>query len=103
MTNETERRWNSDGKVTNNTGFAVYENALRAVAKERNVPLLDVEAFPTDLFNIVGRQKMDTLSKTKADGSIDVIHVNATGGMFIGVFIADNAKRLVPELAPYIQ
>jgi len=103
MTCETFRRWDGPNRLRYVDAVGPYEKQTRAVAKEMNVQLLDVETITHDFFIAQGPEKMNQDSAIKKDGSIDEIHVNQKGGMEIGAAVAAMAKAQVPELAPYIQ
>lgn len=67
------RKFDANGKITND--LLPYADAMKAVAAEKNVPLVDLNAASVELCNQLGPE----VSKTLANDATDSTHFNAKG------------------------
>lgn len=107
VTSLTRRNFGKDGKIESNLG--PYVDAVKKLAAEKKVPLIDLYGKSVDLCNKLGLEKskeFDAVRKPKAGdppGARDATHLNAKGADVFGKIVADELKIVVPELAPYIR
>ena len=73
------------------------------MAAEKNVPLIDLHAKSIELLDRLGPSISSALGPLKPDGTLDKTHLNDAGSALFGALMADEVRRVVPELAPYIR
>jgi len=73
-----------------------YAETTRQVAKEKNVPLIDLHVKAQEFSDV-------SLGPLKTDGTIDKTHLNAEGSAIIGALMANEVRSAVPSLAAYIR
>ncbi len=106
VTPVSRRYWQDDGTIKDDLGGKVA--AMRRVAEEKKVPLMELHERAVDLYLKVGRKVSETWGLPKADPKdpkviiLDKTHFNAEGSAAMGRVVADELKRVVPELAPYL-
>jgi len=101
----TRRYFAVDGRIHSDLGD--YAEATRSVAAEKNVPLIDLQARSIELLDRLGPSISPSLGPLKPDGTLDVTldktHLNEAGSALFGALMAEEVRRVVPELAPYIR
>jgi lysophospholipase L1-like esterase len=106
VTPVSRRYWQDDGTIKDDLAGKVA--AMRRVAEEKKVPLMELHDRAVDLYLKVGRKVSETWGLPKADAKdpkvmiLDKTHFNAEGSAAMGKVAADELKRVVPELAHYI-
>jgi lysophospholipase L1-like esterase len=106
VTPVSRRYWQEDGTIKDDLAKKVA--AMRQVATDKKVPLMEVHERAVDLYLKVGRKVSETWGLPKPDPKdpkvtiLDKTHFNAEGSAAMGRVVADELKRVVPELAPYI-
>ncbi|HEX8411792.1 MAG TPA: pectinesterase family protein [Thermoanaerobaculia bacterium] len=78
-----------------------YAAATREVAKEKNVPLVDLYAKSVALMDDTAMNV--AVSPMKTDGTFDKTHLNGEGSAFYGALVADEVRTAVPQLAAHIR
>ena len=83
--------FDENGKVIDAHGH--YDDAIRELAKETNVPCIDVNQMTTDLYNKSGSEETRILhalfkSTEKGDNGFDYTHLNHFGGMTVAKMVA---------------
>jgi polygalacturonase len=105
VTSLTRRRFGKDDKV--NSDLFPYVDAVKRVAAEKRVPLIDLHALSIALVNQMGRAQSDELGKLKSDGKggqeMDYTHLGARGSEVVGKLVADELRKVAPELAAYVK
>lgn len=107
VTPVSRRYWKEDGTIQDDLAGKVA--AMRKVAAEKHVPLMELHERAVDLYLNVGREVSETWGLPKPDPKdpsvtiLDKTHFNAAGSAAMGKVAADELKRVVPELAPYIE
>jgi lysophospholipase L1-like esterase len=102
VTSLTRRRFGKDGRIESD--LVAYVDAVKRVAAERRVPLLDLHRLSVDLINSMGQRASDELGKMRADGQgMDYTHLGERGSAMIGKLVAEELKKIVPELAAYVR
>ena len=120
ITSLSRRQWGKDGKI--HSTLVPYVEVVKEIAKEKNVPLIDLHADSIQLYEKIGVQGCDALSPLKAPstapaaasttqpapegqagaGAYDGTHLNAAGSDVIGSIVADDLAKVVPELSAHI-
>ena len=75
--------------------------AVRDLARDKDVPLIDLHASSIELLNRLGPVESDTLGPT-VDGRPDRTHLSAKGQAVMAALVADLLREAVPELAPHL-
>ena len=94
------REWNDEGQLVNTHG--AYPAAVRAVAAEDHVPLLDLEALTRELVTKLGPEKSKSLYQVFApgehpllpEGKTDNTHFRAAGAREVAALAVSEIKRL---------
>ena len=98
VTSLVRRIYNTDGRIrTTQTPDA---EAVRALAKEKGVPLVDLHAISLADAENVGDDVWADLSPRDEKGEIDWTHLNVKGSEVVGRMVVDELRRVLPELAP---
>lgn len=104
VTSLTRRRFGKDDRV--NSDLFPYADALKRVAAEMRVPVIDLHRLSIDLVNSMGRKESDALGKMKDDGKggqeMDYTHLGEKGSEVIGKLVADELRKVEPALAAYV-
>lgn len=101
VTSLTRRRF-KDGKI--DSDLWPYANAVKKVAAEKKVPLIDLHQLSIALVDSMGQKESDALGKMKPDGSgMDYTHLGDKGSELIGKLVADELRKVEPELAAHIK
>lgn len=117
----SRRQWGADGKI--HSTLEPNAAVVREIAKEKNVPLIDLHAISIALYERIGKDACNAMSPlkaakvnngdttsgekaptTQAAGSMvyDGTHLNPKGSAIIGAIVAGELVKVVPDLAPYI-
>ena len=91
------RRTFVDGKVKSSLGG--YVNAVRELAKEKKVPLVELHQPSIELANAIGPEECLKMGPTLKDGKPDRTHLNAYGSRMIAKIVIAELVKAVPELA----
>lgn len=101
----TRRRWGKDGKI--HSDLTAYSNGMEEVAKELQVPLIDLQARSIAYLDEVGKEKGNELAITKKDNTgkvqLDGTHLNWAGSYVFGRIVAEDLGKAVPALAQYVK
>jgi polygalacturonase/lysophospholipase L1-like esterase len=105
VTSLTRRRFGKDGRI--DSDLTAYVDAVKKLAAEKRVPLIDLHALSIASINAMGREKSDELGKWKADGKggqvMDYTHLGERGSEVMGQLVADELRKIEPELAVYVK
>lgn len=91
------RRTYSAGQAV--SSLPPYADAMKAVAKEKSVPLVDLHAASLALFNRLG----DTASADLSASAPDRTHFSRAGALAVAALVADALPTTVPELRPFLR
>ncbi|MEY4488562.1 MAG: hypothetical protein RIQ79_1070, partial [Verrucomicrobiota bacterium] len=75
---------------------------VRAIAREKNVPLVELHDRSLALCEKLGKDGCLAFSPKKEGGTYDGTHLNVEGYVMFGALVADELRRAVPALAPVI-
>ena len=105
------RQWGPDERI--HSTLAPYAVAVRRIALEMKVPLVDLQQRSLEFYEKLGRKAMEELSPVRPgaptppifDGTagFDGTHLNPKGSVAIGGLVAAELRRAVPELAAVIR
>ncbi|MGC4073718.1 MAG: rhamnogalacturonan acetylesterase [Nibricoccus sp.] len=84
-----------DGKITNS--HKDYPDAVRQVAREENLPLIDLHAMSQVLYEALGAEKALLAFK-----SGDATHHNNYGAYELAKCVVEGVRQQVPELAKHV-
>ena len=101
VTSLVRRLYEEDGTIR--TTQTPYVETVRAIAKEKNAPLVDLHAISLDDAEQAGDDVWADLSPRDDKGQIDRTHLNAKGSEVVGRMVVDALRKAVPELASYIR
>jgi pectinesterase len=100
ITSLSRRQWGDDGKI--HSRLQPNVDVVKEIATEKRVPLIDLHARSIELYEKLGKDGCNALSPRKGEG-YDGTHLNAKGSDLIGPIVAEELKKAVPNLAPYIK
>jgi pectinesterase len=98
ITSLVRRLYNPDGTIR--TTQTPYVEAVRALAKEKHVPLVDLHAISLADAEQVGDDVWADLSPRDDQGQVDRTHLNAKGSEVVARMVVGELGRVVPELVP---
>ncbi len=99
VTSLTRRRWDKNGQIT--PTLSEYAAATIVVAKEKNVPLLDLHRLSIQQCNAIGPDDFQEF-EPKTDDGVDHTHLNAAGGQQVGKLVARELVKILPEFSRYV-
>jgi lysophospholipase L1-like esterase len=101
----TRRFFGDDGKV--HSDLTAHADLMKRVAKDMQVPLIDLHAQSIALLNQIGSAKGDQLAITKKDDAgktiFDKTHLDWAGSYVFGRIVAKGLGEEVPTLAQYVR
>ena len=100
VTSLVRRLYKEDGTIR--TTQTAYVEVVRALAKEKNVPLIDLHAISLADAESAGDDVWADLSPRDDKGQVDRTHLNAKGSDVVGKMVVDALRTIVPELAPLL-
>ena len=103
VTSLVRRAWDKSGNGKINSSLIPYVEAVKKIAVEKNVPLVDLHALSQALCEKLGQQECNKLSPILASNLIDNTHLNAKGSVVFAGLVVKGLVQAVPELAPYFQ
>ncbi len=92
-----ERREFSGNTVKDTHG--IYDDAIRELAAETGVPLIDLTAKTNRLYAAEGPQNTARFHAVSIDGSVDDTHLNAEGALAVSKLVADGIKEANLKIA----
>ncbi len=101
LTPLTRRYVDEAGCVRSDLGF--YADAVRAVAVERRVPLLDLHRLSVEAVDRMSPAEVVALGVPKEDGTLDRTHLSAQGSALFGGLVAEELGRVIPDLGVAFQ
>ena len=101
VTSLTRRNFDKDGKLVDL--LADYAAAVRIVAAEKKVPLVDLHARSIESVMKLGPTGSAPLGPLDKDGKRDNTHLSPEGATLTAKLVADELRKAVPELAAFIK
>ena len=101
VTSLVRRLYKDNGTI--GTTQTPYVDVVRAIAAEKQVPLIDLHAISLADAENAGDDVWADLSPRDDKGAVDRTHLNAKGSDVVGRMVVDALARVVPELAPRLR
>lgn len=100
VTSLVRRLFNADGKLPD-TNLTRYVRAVRKLAEEKKVPLIDLYALSVAYFEKVGPAAANLCGPTDPKtNKPDLTHLNDHGSKIISALVAQETLKVLPDLAP---
>jgi pectinesterase len=96
VTSLARRRFNDDGSPRSD--LLDYVLVVREIAQQLHVPLIELHDRSLEVYHSLGIEGVKLISPLNDDGSIDATHLNPAGSEYFGPLVADELRRVVPEL-----
>jgi lysophospholipase L1-like esterase len=80
-----------------------WVEALKRVAAEKRVPLIDLDASSRALCERLGPAETARFDVKKDDGTWDTTHLDAAGSLVFAKLVVADLRRVVPALAPLLR
>lgn len=100
VTSLTRRTFDAAGKLKPN--LMPYVEAMKKVAAQKNVPLIDLHASSVALCEKIGPEETAKFNPTGKDGKPDTTHLKGDARVVFAKLVVDEVRQKVPELAPYL-
>ena len=100
VTSLTRRRFDDGGHVLPN--LVPYVEAVKALAAEKGVPLIDLHASSIAAAERMGDAAWAMLSPRDEKGDVDRTHLNRDGSAIVGALVARELRTAVPSLAAHV-
>ena len=100
VTSLVRRAWDKSGNGKINSSLVPYVEAVKKIAAEKNVPLVDLHALSQALCEKLGQAECDKLSPVNASNRVDNTHLNAKGSVVFAGLVVKALTQAIPELAP---
>lgn len=100
VTSLVRRQWDKSGSGKINSSLTPYVEVVKKLAKEKNVPLVDLHARSKELCEQLGKEKCCEFSPIKDMNQFDDTHLNAKGSVLFAPLVVEELVRAVPELKP---
>jgi lysophospholipase L1-like esterase len=101
VTSLVRRLYKEDGTIR--TTQTPYVEAVRALAVEKKVPLVDLHAISLADAENAGDDVWADLSPRDEQGQVDRTHLNAKGSEVVGRMVVEALRASVRELAPRLR
>jgi pectinesterase len=101
ITSLVRRLYKEDGTIR--TTQTPYVEAVRALAKAKRVPLVDLHAISLADAEHAGDEVWADLSPRDGKGQVDRTHLNAKGSEVVGRMVVEALRQAVPALAPHFR
>ena len=101
VTSLVRRLYKDDGTIR--TTQTQYVEVVRAIAAEKQVPLVDLHAISLADAENAGDDVWADLSPRDDKGQVDRTHLNAKGSEVVGRMVVEALRNVVPELAPVLR
>ncbi|HTB84105.1 MAG TPA: rhamnogalacturonan acetylesterase [Candidatus Sulfotelmatobacter sp.] len=100
VTSLTRRMFEPDGKLKPN--LMPYVEAMKKVAAEENVPLIDLHTSSVALCEELGPDETAKFNPTGKDGKPDTTHLKGEARVVFAKLVVDELRVKVPGLAPHL-
>jgi pectinesterase len=101
VTSLVRRLFKEDGTI--GTTQTAYVEVVRAIAAEKNVPLVDLHAISMADAEHAGDEVWADLSPRDEKGQVDRTHLNTKGSEVVGRMVIEALGKAVPDLAPFLR
>lgn len=101
VTSLTRRIYDKSGNGKLTPSLVPYVEAMKKLAAEKNVPLVDLHARSVEYCEKIGPEETARLNPV-ANGKPDTTHLNAEGRVVFAKLVVEELRKAVPELAPHL-
>jgi polygalacturonase len=98
VTSLVRRQWDKSGSAKIDSTLVPYVEAVKKLAAEKNVPVIDLHARSKELCERLGKEKCVELSPLKNANEVDNTHLNEKGSMLFGKIVVEEVVKVAPEL-----
>ena len=101
----SRRQWDKANPGKIKSSLVPYAEAVRKIAAEKNVPLIELHDRSLEYYEKVGRAEVEKFSPIKTvDGtnSIDGSHLAGNGRVLMARLVVEELRKAVPELALHL-
>ena len=102
VTSLTRRNFDPSGTGKLVPNLVPYVDAVKKLAAEKNVPLVDLHARSVELCEKLGPEQTAKFNPV-ANGKPDTTHLNPAGSVVFAGLVVQELQKAVPELAPYLR
>ena len=101
VTSLTRRIFEKSGSGKLAPSLVPYVDAMKKLAAEKQVPLVDLHARSVEYCEKIGPEETAKLNPVK-DGKPDTTHLNAGARLVFARLVVEELRKAVPELAPHL-
>lgn len=101
VTSIVRRNFDAEGKIKRDH-LVDYVAQVRAIAAEKDVPLIDLYALTLAQAETLGPEGSKSLGATTKEGKLDTTHLSAVGRREIGAIAAREFARLEPDFKVFL-
>ena len=103
VTSLVRRQFDKNDPHKINSSLQSRAEIVRAIAREKNVPLVELHDRSKALCEKLGKEGCLVFSPIKETGQYDGTHLNAEGYVMFGRLVAEELRRAIPALAPLLR
>ena len=103
VTSLTRRNFDKSGNGKLSPSLVPYVAAMKKLAVEKKVPLVDLHARSIEYCEQIGPAETAKLNPTGKDGRPDTTHLNPAGRLVFARLVVEAVREAIPELAPYLR
>lgn len=98
VTSLVRRQWDKSDNGKIKSSLVPYVEAIKKLAAEKNVPLIDLHARSKELCESLGKQKCIEFSPLKNTNDVDNTHLIEKGSTLFGQLVVEELVKVAPEL-----
>ena len=103
VTSLTRRTFDKAGRGRIDSTLWPYVEAVKRLAAEKRVPLIDLHASSIALCERLGEEKTRAFNPAKPDGSADTTHLEGQGSVVFARLVVEGLRKAVPALTPCLR
>jgi pectinesterase len=103
VTSLVRRQFDKQDPHKINSSLQTRAEIIRTLAREKNVPLVELHDRSKELCEKLGKEGCLVFSPPKDNGQFDGTHLNVEGCVRFGRIVAEELGRVVPALAPLLR
>ncbi len=103
VTSLVRRQFDKQDPHKINSSLQTRAEIIRTLAREKNVPLVELHDRSKELCEKLGKEGCLVFSPPKDNGQFDGTHLNVEGYVRFGRIVAEELGRVVPALAPLLR
>jgi pectinesterase len=103
VTSLVRRNFSADGSGRIESTLTPYVEAVKKVAAEKQIPLIDLHARSLALCESWGTERTAALNPKKENGKPDTTHLEGDASAVFARLIVEDLRQLVPALTPFLR